>query len=239
LALVQPILVAELPMTLVFLALALHVPVERRAWLGVLGISVGLALVIALVSPSGGTAEIDLLPGVTALAACMVVMLVLIFVGLRHWGSPRAALYAAAAGVGFALTAALMKDATGELATGVGSVLGSWQVYMMALLGVASFYTWQNALQAGPLVASQPVIVLTDPIVSMALGVALFGEDLRLGALVIPELLGLVLIAVSSVELARSPVVAHGQDFAEREAEERGRSTHSATAGAPAPQAPE
>jgi drug/metabolite transporter (DMT)-like permease len=224
LALVQPILVAELPMTLVFLALALRVPVGRRTWLWVLGISLGLALVIALASPSGGSAEIDLLPGVIALVACVVIMLVLISFGLRHCGSPRAALYAAAAGFGFALTAALMKDATGQLATGVANVLGSWQVYVMALIGVASFYIWQNALQAGPLVAGQPVIVLTDPIVSMALGVALFGEELRLGALVIPELLGLALIAVSSVELARSPVVAHGDDFADREARERDRS---------------
>jgi drug/metabolite transporter (DMT)-like permease len=214
LALVQPVLVAELPITLICLAVAFRLRVVIRTWLAVVGVSVGLAVVLALAAPSGGSSTINVLPGAIAIAACVGTMLALIAIGLRQRGSARAALYAGSAGVGFALTAALMKDATGQLGHGgVAAMLGSWQVYLMALAGLASFFIWQNALQAGPLVAGQPVIVLADPLVSMALGVGVFGEKLRLGALLIPEILGVVLIAWSSIELARSPLVAAGKDF--------------------------
>ncbi len=89
---------------------------------------------------------------------------------------------------------------------GVAALFTSWQLYATAVAGVGALFLLQNALQAGTLVAVQPCLTLGDALISILYGVTLFGEDLRTGWGLFPELLALGLIAAGCVELARSPL---------------------------------
>jgi hypothetical protein len=53
----------------------------------------------------------------------------------------------------------------------------------------------------------QPAITVTDPVASIAYGVALFDETIRLGPWVVPELLGIGMIFFGSLRLAQAPAI--------------------------------
>ena len=59
---------------------------------------------------------------------------------------------------------------------GLAGLFANWPVYAVALGGAAGVVIEQAALQSGPLRVSQPMLTITDPIVSIALSVWLFGE---------------------------------------------------------------
>lgn len=207
LTLVQPIVTAELPLTLVIAAAVFRAPLDRDAWIGVIAVSIGLAVVLFSMNPSGGDGLPDNWAWLWVSVASVGAGVVLISTGLKTAGGPRASLFGAAAGLGFGFTAALMKGSLERIdEEGVGRVFGHWQLYGMMLMGVASFFMIQNALQAGSLVAAQPPISVCDPLVSIAYGVLLFGEDLRTGVWLAPALLGALIIAFGTVALSRSPL---------------------------------
>ncbi len=98
---------------------------------------------------------------------------------LARRGSPglRAALYASAAAVMWALVATFIKATTDTLTQfGVGGMFARWPVYALAVGSVAALFLQQAALHVGPLRVSQPFLVIIDPIVSIALSVWLFEE---------------------------------------------------------------
>ncbi len=209
LALVQPLLLTELPITLLLAGMWFKAPVERRAWFGVAGICAGLALGLLAAAPSGGRSRADTWPLVLMLLAGTGLTALGVVIALRFKAATyRAASFAAAAGVGFALTAALMKTAANQLtAHSVGDLVTSWQLYGMIAAGMLSLFIWQNALQAGTLAAAQPAITFTDPVVATAIGVLVFGEHIRLGPWLIAEFAGAAIVVLGSIELARSPLI--------------------------------
>ena len=94
-------------------------------------------------------------------------------------GSPgrRAVLYASAAATMWALVATFIKATTDTLTQfGVAGMFTRWPVYALAVGSMAALFLEQAALHVGPLRASQPFLVIIDPIVSIALGVWLFGQ---------------------------------------------------------------
>jgi drug/metabolite transporter (DMT)-like permease len=125
---------------------------------------------------------------------------------LTH-GPGRAALLGIASGLGFSFTAVLMKDATRYLSGDPERLFVTWPMYAMAGAGLASVYLLQNALQSGSLVAVQPAITVSDPVASIAYGVALFDETIRLGPWVVPELAGIGMIFFGSLRLVQSPPI--------------------------------
>ncbi|HEX4396666.1 MAG TPA: hypothetical protein VH136_03430, partial [Trebonia sp.] len=127
-------------------------------------------------------------------------------VGLR--GEPRAALLGLAAACGYALTAALLKNAMADLNVSVEKFFTSWHIYAVAVAGVGSLFLLQNALQAGSLVASQPMLTVGDALISIAYGVTLFGEVLRDGWWLVPQLIALGAIIYGCVQIAKSPLAA-------------------------------
>lgn len=208
LALVQPLLLAELPVTLLLAPLFFDVAAGRRAWLGVVGMSAGLAAVLVAAAPTGGKGSVSLAAILLTVAATGGLIACLVVMALRMEGSARAATFGTAAGTGFALTAALMKEAMDELSrSGAVGMFASWSLYAMVAAGVVSLFLWQNALQAGTLIAAQPAITLSDPILSTLIGVMVFGERVRLGGWIALEFVGALLVAGASIELARSPLI--------------------------------
>ncbi|MFI6858685.1 DMT family transporter [Streptomyces sp. NPDC050421] len=207
-AVVQPIFVIELPATLLMASFVMRVRLPRPVWFGVAAVTAGLALGMASAAPGGGSATVHGAAWVPALILTGLFEAALIAGALATRGNPRAALLGLAAACAYALTAALMKDAMARLdgGGGVTALFTSWQLYAMAVAGVGALFLLQNALQAGTLVAVQPCLTLGDALISILYGVTLFGEDLRTGWWLLPELLALGLIAAGCVELARSPL---------------------------------
>ncbi|NEC29434.1 hypothetical protein G3I20_23340, partial [Streptomyces sp. SID8111] len=124
----------------------------------------------------------------------------------RPEGRARAACFGLATAVAYAVTAALMKASMHTLDDGgLTAFLTAWQTYGFALFGAAALFFLENALQSGPLVASQPAITLGDAGLSLALGLTLYAESVRSGWWLVPQLLGVALIAGGVFALARLP----------------------------------
>jgi drug/metabolite transporter (DMT)-like permease len=209
-ALVQPIFIIELPLALLIAGLMWRHRLPRRTWGAVASVTVGLGVALAAAAPSGGADRASDQLWVLALVATGGFEALLLVSALRMHGEPRAALLGLAAACGYALTAALMKQAMSALTHGAGTFFATWQLYATAAAGVGSLFLLQNALQAGTLVASQPMLTIGDALISVCYGCLLFSENLRLDWWLVPELLGLGAIAVGYVELSRSPL-ASGQ----------------------------
>ncbi|MEU6041457.1 DMT family transporter [Actinomadura sp. NPDC047616] len=204
LALVQPLLVAELPFTMILLARMSRIRLDRRTWVAVAAMTAGLAGFLAAASPTPGRH----MPGTLdwVLAAIVTVGAIVAVVALSRLlsGTLRAAVLGASAGTGFAFTATFMKATTNLADQGMVVLLTSWEPYAMVGAGVGSVYLLQNALQSGTLVAAQPALTITDPVASVVYGVTMFGEGVRSGPWVIIEVAGFALILFGSVRLSQS-----------------------------------
>ncbi|MBV2354049.1 DMT family transporter [Streptomyces sp. J2-1] len=205
LALVQPLFILELPFALMIAGPLMHRRLPRSGWWGVAGVVAGLALLLVSAAPSGAADQAPMTRWVPALVLCVGAMVAAVTLAGR--GRPqarRAALLAGASAVGNALTAALLKSATGTFADeGFAAFMSAWQTYGFALTGAVSVVLLENSLQAGPLYAAQPALTIGDAIVSLALGVALFGESIRTGWWLLPEACGFAVIVVGVVVLSR------------------------------------
>jgi hypothetical protein len=207
-ALVQPIFIIELPVTLVLATLvsqnraALH----RLPWAAIITTTVGLGAGLAFAQPSGATDDAQDASWVIALLVTGGFLAVLITTAISLHGEPRAALLGLAAACGYALTAALLKNAMADLNAGASQFFTSWHIYATAVAGVGSLFLLQNALQAGSLVASQPMLTVGDALISISYGVTLFSEELRVGWWLLPQIIALFAIVVGCVQIAKSPL---------------------------------
>ncbi|MEO6879705.1 MAG: DMT family transporter [Mycobacteriaceae bacterium] len=208
-ALVQPVLIVELSFTLLLAAAVFHRGLHRREWGAVAGMSIGLAVLLESVRPSGGDPySAPLGRWLLGTAITLGVVVVLIVLGFRTHGPARAAYLGVATGMGFGFTAALLAAVAGAHShAGFGGVLTSWQTYLLIGLGPGFVFLLQKALQAGTLVASQPALTLSNPIVAAVFGIAVFHERVRGGGWLALAALGAVLIVVSTLILARSPLL--------------------------------
>lgn len=211
-ALVQPLFMLELPFALLVAVPLLHRRLSAEGWWAVGAVVAGLVLLLASAAPSGIRQQAAMERWIPVLALGLGAMAAATVLA-RSSASPvfRAAAFATAAAVGNALTAALMKSATGRLAdAGLPAFLTTWQTYGFALSGVAALLLLENALQAGPLAASQPALTVGDAAVSLLLGVVLFDETIRTGWWLLPEVTGALLILWGVLRLTR--VVPHLSD---------------------------
>jgi hypothetical protein len=126
----------------------------------------------------------------------------------------RASLLASAAGIVYGLTAALTKATAHLLGLGLGHVILSPQLAGLIVFGALGMLLAQSAFQAGPLDASLPILTVTDPIVSIAIGAAVFDETIALGAVSSTlEVFGLILVVVGVFALGRSEAVVGHSDL--------------------------
>lgn len=206
LALAQPVFILELPLALLFSVPLLHRALPRAGWTAVICMVAGLALALAAAAPGGGAPQASMARWVPAVLLCLgAIGWAIAIARRRRFGAARAALLGTAAAVANALTAALMKSAADTFsAHGFGAFLTAWQTYGFALCGVTAVFLLENALQAGPIVASQPALTLGDATVSLALGITVYGEHIRTGWWVLPELVAVGLIVYGTVRLSHA-----------------------------------
>ena len=205
---VQPILTTELLFLVLLLATWFRFRIGLREWLGCLAAAGGLAGFLIFAQPAGGnltpTASEWIVAG-SASAAVVVAAVVAARRGPRWWC---AAMFGAAGAVGFAFTAALIKKVGDYVATDWTNMFLHWETYALAVCGLASVFLAQNAFHAGPIAASQTALVLVDPLASMAIGIGLFGDNLRTGGAYGPlEALSLLIMFGGAVYIAHSPLI--------------------------------
>jgi drug/metabolite transporter (DMT)-like permease len=216
LALVQPILALELLFVFGYLAFASsrRMQVRRRDWLSVAGMSAGIGLFLWVASPSGGRlhapAPAWLLAGLVtaaAVAACLVMALRL---SKRPHPSvsARAALFGSATGISWGLVAAIIKELSSHLDSGIGGVFSTWSLYALLVVGAGTMLLATHALAAGPLAASQPGFTVLDPLSASLLGVFLFGEHVRTGpADLVGEAIALAIVGAAATALSHSCLI--------------------------------
>lgn len=216
LSVVQPLLLADLPMTLLLASRVFRAPLHRREWLAIAGMTVGLAALLYFLDPRAGKSSSVAWPVWTAGAGANLLLVAGAVECGRRAGADsadergagrRAACYGVAGGCQFALTAALMKGATSRWHHGIGQIFTGWQLYAMAASGVLAVFLMQSAMRAGRLLAAQPGLSLADPVLAILWGVFAFGEQVRGGLLLVPAAVGGALLAVAAVVLGGSPLL--------------------------------
>jgi drug/metabolite transporter (DMT)-like permease len=212
-AVVQPLLVAELPFTVLLAAWAFGARPGVREWTAIAVLAAGLVLVVVALAPRGG--DPVAVPGWTwALGSAGVAVLVggTVAAGRATTGSPRAGWLGVATGTAFGYVAVLVA-AVGAIAgrEGASGVLTAWQTWAVVVVGPLSFFLLQTALQAGSLVASQPGFTLMNPLVATAWGVVVFGEQVRGGAWYAMAAAGGAALVLGTFVLVHSPLLG-GQD---------------------------
>jgi drug/metabolite transporter (DMT)-like permease len=227
LAVVEPVLVLELPFTLLLATRVFHTRLHSREWGAAAAMSAGLAGLLYSLSPSGGQSQ-----GIRWYTWVIGIGVNLAFVAaMTAWGrrgpagggsrgsqgsALQAAVFAVGAGAAFGLTAALMKGMTSAFSRGLAALFTSWQLYAMILAGIGAMFLVQSALNAGRLVAAQPGLTLTDPIVSILWGVLVFREHVRTGWFLLLAVAAAAVIAGAVLTLTRSPLLSDESEQHER-----------------------
>jgi drug/metabolite transporter (DMT)-like permease len=218
LSVVEPILVLELPATLILASRVFRTRMHKREWGSTVAMTAGLAGMLYFLSPSAGRTEsVRWYAWIVGIGLNLALVAVMVAWGRRRpaargrdgggSSAPRAAVLAVAAGSAFGLTAALMKGMTNAYARGFSALFTSWQLYGMIAAGALGMFLVQSAMNAGGLIAAQPGLTLSDPIVSILWGVLVFHEQVRGGWFIAPEIASGLIMASAVVVLARSPLL--------------------------------
>jgi drug/metabolite transporter (DMT)-like permease len=228
LALVQPILAAELLFVFAYLAVLTgrqHARrVRLREWLAAVAMSAGISVFLGAAAPSGGRphapAPLWWLSGLI-IGGCVLLLLALATRLLRaradsqsdvDWTARqavrRAAILGVATGISWGFVAAVIKELSSHTGQGLGGVFGNWAVYVLMATGAAAFLLVSHALAAGPLAASQPGFTILDPLTASLLGLFLFAESMRTGPVALAgEVAGLVVLVAGVVTLSHSRLI--------------------------------
>ena len=206
LSIVQALLVTELVFGLLLRKVWIGQAISRAAWCSAALTCVGLAAFVIVDQPQGGTPTPTVHAWAGALAAFGGAAAVMTLAA--RWGPPRrrAALYATAAAVVWALVATFIKTATETLTeSGVVAVFTHWPVYALAVGGAAGIVLVQAALHVGPLSVSQPLLVIVDPSVSVILSAWLFQERYTRGPIAVAgSLVAFAVMCLGVVVLTRT-----------------------------------
>ncbi|MDA8071163.1 MAG: DMT family transporter [Actinomycetota bacterium] len=205
---VQPVLTLELPLLVGILGVWFGVAVGWREWAGAFLGAGGLVAFLLTAEPRAGPRVPDL--AAWLLVSCSVAAACALAVGLAQFGPShwRAAMYGASAAIMFAFAASLIREVMIDASQHLAALYLHWQLYAMAVAGLLAFFLAQNAFHAGPVTASQPTLVLVDPLASIGIGIGLFGDQLRTGGgRGAVESLALIALCAGGVILARSPVI--------------------------------
>lgn len=218
LTIVQPLIASELLFAVPASVRRHRLRLGMREWAGLLAVGGGLAIGIFAAAPKQG----DPLPSLTrwgmALGALATLAVVAILIGRKIAGPKRASMFALAAVAFLVAQSALLAATTALFKQGIVAAFTAWQPYAMAVAAILGLMIVQSAYQAGPLPASMPVMNAGNPLIAIAIGVALFGETIATGAWHLAvATFGLSLLITGIIVLNTSPLVHRVQRVEDKE----------------------
>ena len=205
---VQPILTTELVFLAAILAIWFRFKIGLREWIGAIAVASGLSGFLYFAQPEYGMTVPPFWQWAVAGGVCIGLIATAVMLamhGPRWW---RATMFGTAASISYAFTAACTKVVSGFAAADWTQLYKHWQVYALASFGALAVFLTQNAIHAGPLVASQSTLVLVDPLASICIGIGLFGDDLHTSGANGPvEAISLLVAFTGAFFLARSRLI--------------------------------
>lgn len=208
---VQSLLITGLLFTLPVAAAVQRRRLLAKEWLSAVGLVMGLALFLALANPTRGRSQATGGRWIAVMAITAAAVAVLVLGGPNRPSRARARRLGAASGTVFALTAALAKGSGQVLTHGLYEAVTSWEPYTWLIIASAGFLLAQSALQAGPLDASMPMVVIADPGASALIGIVAFHERIVFHPVaVVVEVASATVIVLSVFTLTRSRVESSG-----------------------------
>jgi hypothetical protein len=212
LSLVQPLVVSELLFAIPISARRHRARLGLREWAGLLTVTGGLAVGIIAADPHRGHPLKPFSSWIWALVTVLVIAVAGVLIGKAISGPATASLFALSGATVMGLQSALFAATIAELKHDIGHTFVTWQPYALTAASFIGLFLVQNAYQAGPLAASMPVMDAVLPIVSIGLGVGLFGEHVRTTVFGLTgATVGIVLLVAGIVMLDTSPVVRRQQ----------------------------
>jgi drug/metabolite transporter (DMT)-like permease len=206
---VQPILTTELVFLAAILAIWFRFRIGWREWMGAIAVTAGLSFFLYFAAPRYGMTTPPLWRWLVTGGICVGIIagtVLLATRGPRWW---RATMFGTAASISFAFTAACTKAVSDFASSDWTQLYKHWEVYALGVFGGLAVFLTQNAIHAGPLVASQSTVVLIDPLASICIGIGLFGDDLQTNGAAGPvEALALLVAFLGAFWLARSKLIA-------------------------------
>jgi drug/metabolite transporter (DMT)-like permease len=208
-ALVQPLLITQLLFALPMGSAARRRWPHPRDWIAAASICGGLATFLAVRGVAPLEDEADRARLILCCLAAVIAVGVLVLASTGRPPLAHATLIAIAAGLCFALSAAMIKLTSNDLIhRGVGATARDWPGYALAATTLAGLLLEQGAFAAGSLPSAVAAMTITNPIASYLIGVFAFG-------VLPPETVGQLaalagagaLICMGAVGLAHSPIV--------------------------------
>jgi drug/metabolite transporter (DMT)-like permease len=200
-ALVQPIVITELAFAIPLAIWRRHHKAGKREWAGIVFVVGGVSLFLWAAAPAAGTGN----PGGTAWLAALIpvgaVTAGTVAWGSTHQGPGRAMALGAAAGLSFGILAVLTKATTYLLGAEPGRAFQHWQPYAAIAIGITALVVSQSAYQAGPLAYSMPFVGVLEPVVAVAIGETVLGEQLHITGADLAVAAMAAAIAVSGIVL--------------------------------------
>jgi drug/metabolite transporter (DMT)-like permease len=204
---VQPLLATSVVFALPLGARMEGKRVSRPEVFAAIAVTAGLGAFLVVADPAGG---LDNPPAVDWIVSFVVIGLLCGALTLAARGRApvhRAALLGTAAGILFALSAALTKATVEQLDDGVLAVFEHWQLYALVVVGYVSMTLSQASLQAGALAPAVATQMALDPVASLFLGTIAFNETIHAdtGALLVALAAFAVMIAGIAFLALRRP----------------------------------
>jgi drug/metabolite transporter (DMT)-like permease len=201
-----------LTMNLIF-ALLLAVPLSGQALrrteiIGALLLTAGVAALSAtrtVRAPGESFGSVSHWPAAGLIA---LVAAILVYLGRRRSGVPRAALTGAASGLVFGIADALTRTSVQTLdGLSPAHLLLTWPGYATVATSLVGLWLMQNAFSAAPLHASLPAVTAAEPIAGIFLGVVVFGDIVHVSPwLLAAQATSLAAVVGGAILVARAPV---------------------------------
>ncbi|MGZ6950165.1 MAG: DMT family transporter, partial [Ilumatobacteraceae bacterium] len=210
LVVVQPLLTLNLVVALSVGARLARRRLKGWEWRAVVGVLAGLVVFYVAARPTTESEAVASARGwFTTSVVVGVAMVTLVVIGRGVGANGRAVMFGAAAGCAEAVMAVVSKAFGDRLGLGVAGTLASWEPYVVIVWGIVTLLFVQSAYQLDRSTLTLPVITVTEPVVSMVMGVGLFGEHFHSGvASGLLTVAGLGLVVRNLVVLARDPALA-------------------------------
>lgn len=179
LVVVQPLLVTTIVWALPLGYWITNQIIVRRQVVGALIVVIGLSLFVLVGDPDAGVANASTRKLVLAiLAVCAIEVVLGLWVRIQSEPALRAAVLGVSAGLFFGLSALFAKPVINDLKVGLGDAAGDWRTWALLGFGFIAFLIQQMSLATGQLAPAMAAVSVSNPAVSVLLGITVFSERL-------------------------------------------------------------